>query len=192
MTSVYSAIRQTTVGIFSRTVQTIFAVLLVSTVLISPFTYGQGSDSFPPVTDAMLQDPAPSDWLMWRRTLDSWGYSPLAEVNRDNVDQLRMVWTHGLGNGTGEITPLAYDGVLYVPQHNDVIEAIDARTGDQIWEYGRDHPEGLYDYVGVNARNNRNIAIFGNLIINTSDDGFVFALDAETGETVWELSLIHI
>ena len=55
----------------------LFAVLLVSTVLISPFTYGQGSDSFPPVTDAMLQDPAPSDWLMWRRTLDSWGYQPL-------------------------------------------------------------------------------------------------------------------
>ena len=64
----------------------------------------------------MLQDPAPSDWLMWRRTLDSWGYSPLAEVDRDNVDQLRMVWTRGMAAGTGEITPLAYNGVLYVPQ----------------------------------------------------------------------------
>ncbi|MDC0221169.1 hypothetical protein OAL54_05460, partial [Gammaproteobacteria bacterium] len=138
MTSTYSAISHTAAGIVFRTVQNTFAVLLASAVLISPFSYGQGSDSFPPVTDAMLQDPAPGDWLMWRRTLDSWGYSPLAEVNRDNVDQLRMVWTHGLGTGTGEITPLAYDGVLYVPQHNDVIEAIDARTGDQIWEYGRD------------------------------------------------------
>ncbi len=184
--SAYLAIRYTTAGIFSRTVQTALAVLLASAVLMSPASYGQGSDSFPPVTDAMLQDPAPSDWLMWRRTLDSWGYSPLDEVNRDNVDQLRMVWTHGLATGTGEITPLAYNGMLYVPQHNDVIEAIDARTGDPIWEYGRDHPEGLYDYVGVNARNNRNLAIFENLIINTSDDGFVFALDAQTGETVWE------
>jgi len=186
MTSTYPAMRHATASIFFGTVQTALAVLLASSVLLSPVSYGQGSNSFPPVTDAMLQDPAPSDWLMWRRTLDSWGYSPLAEVNRDNVDQLRMVWTRGLAAGTGEITPLAYDGVLYVPQANDVIEAIDALTGDQIWDYGRDHPEGLYDYVGFNARNNRNVAIFDNLIINTSDDGFVFALDAQTGETVWE------
>ena len=186
MTSTYPAMRHATASIFSGTVQTALAVLLASSVLLSPVSYGQGSNSFPPVTDAMLQDPAPSDWLMWRRTLDSWGYSPLAEVNRDNVDQLRMVWTRGLATGTGEITPLAYDGVLYVPQANDVIEAIDALTGDRIWDYGRDHPEGLYDYVGFNARNNRNVAIFDNLIINTSDDGFVFALDAQTGETVWE------
>ena len=186
MTSTYPAMRHATASIFSGTVQTALAVLLASSVLLSSVSYGQGSNSFPPVTDAMLQDPAPSDWLMWRRTLDSWGYSPLAEVNRDNVDQLRMVWTRGLATGTGEITPLAYDGVLYVPQANDVIEAIDALTGDRIWDYGRDHPEGLYDYVGFNARNNRNVAIFDNLIINTSDDGFVFALDAQTGETVWE------
>ena len=186
MTPTYPAMRHATASIFSGTVQTALAVLLASSVLLSPVSYGQGSNSFPPVTDAMLQDPAPSDWLMWRRTLDSWGYSPLAEVNRDNVDQLRMVWTRGLATGTGEITPLAYDGVLYVPQANDVIEAIDALTGDRIWDYGRDHPEGLYDYVGFNARNNRNVAIFDNLIINTSDDGFVFALDAQTGETVWE------
>ena len=76
MTSTYSAISHTAADIVFRTVQNTFAVLLASAVLISPFSYGQGSDSFPPVTDAMLQDPAPGDWLMWRRTLDSWGYSP--------------------------------------------------------------------------------------------------------------------
>jgi PQQ-dependent dehydrogenase (methanol/ethanol family) len=183
---VFPSIFHSAFGVFVRPVKKSLTVLLASVVLLSPLSYGQGSDSFPPVTDAMLQDPAPSDWLMWRRTLDSWGYSPLAEVDRDNVDQLRMVWTRGLAAGTGEITPLAYNGVLYVPQVNDRIEAIDALTGDLIWEYERDHPEGLYGYVGGNARNNRNIAIFENLIINTSDDGFVFALDAETGETVWE------
>ena len=52
-----------------------------------------------PVTDAMLQNPDPGDWLMWRRTLDSWGYSPLDQINRSNVAQLRMVWTRGLGPG---------------------------------------------------------------------------------------------
>ena len=123
---------------------------------------------------------------MWRRTLDSWGYSPLAEVNRDNVNQLQMVWTRDLATDTGEITPLAYDGVLYVPQDSDVIEAIDAVTGDLIWEYLPDYPEDTFDYVTGAARNNRNIAIFANLIINSRADGFVFALDAQTGEIVWE------
>ena len=163
------------------------ALLLLTTLsALQPGAQAQSADDFIPVTDAMLQNPAASDWLMWRRTLDSWGYSPLDQVNRDNVGELRMVWTRDLAVGTGEITPLAYDGVLYVPQANDVIQALDAVSGDLIWEYRRDIPEDLYEMVGGNARNNRNIAIFENLIINTSDDNHVFALDAATGETVWE------
>ena len=146
-------------------------------------------DDFPLVTDAMLQNPADSDWLMWRRTLDSWGYSPLDQIDRSNVDQLRMVWTRNLEVGTGEITPLAYNGLLYVPQANDVIQAIDAESGDFVWEYRRDIPADLYEMVGGNARNNRNLAIYENLIINTSDDNFVFALDALTGEMVWETKI---
>ena len=59
----------------------------------------QPTRRFVPVTDAMLQKPDPADWLMWRRTLDGWGYSPLDQINRNNVSQLRMVWTHGLGPG---------------------------------------------------------------------------------------------
>ena len=91
--------------------------------------------NFPPVTDEMLQNPADGDWLMWRRTLDSWGYSPLDEISKENVGDLRLVWTRNLAVGTGEITPLAYNGMLFVPQANDVIEAIDAETGDFIWGY---------------------------------------------------------
>ena len=146
-------------------------------------------DDFPLVTDAMLQNPADSDWLMWRRTLDSWGYSPLDQIDRTNVDQLRMVWTRDLEIGTGEITPLAYNGLLYIPQASDVIQAVDAKSGDFIWEYRRDIPADLYEMVGGNARNNRNLAIYENLIINTSDDNFVFALDALTGEMVWETKI---
>jgi alcohol dehydrogenase (cytochrome c) len=52
----------------------------------------QSSGTFVPVTDAMLQDPAPGDWLMWRRTLNSWGYSSLRQIDRENVGELRMVW----------------------------------------------------------------------------------------------------
>jgi len=66
----------------------------------------QSSSNFVPVTDEMLQNPAPADWLMWRRTLNGWGYSPLDQINRSNVRNLRMVWTRGMGPGVQEATPL--------------------------------------------------------------------------------------
>ena len=111
---------------------TIVFLLLVTAPLTA---LRQSTGDFIPVTDAMLQEPDGGDWLMWRRTLDSWGYSPLDQVNRENVSQLQMVWTRDLVNGNGEIKPLAYGGMLYVPQARDIIQAIVALTGDVKWEY---------------------------------------------------------
>ena len=92
-------------------------IVVVSRASGPIFVHAQSATDFVPVTDAMLQDPAPGDWLMWRRTLDGWGYSPLDQVTRENVRALRMVWSsEALTTGSGEGAPLAYDGVLYVPQ----------------------------------------------------------------------------
>src|SRR5256885_707764 len=68
----------------------------------------QPSPGFVPVTSPMLQEPDPADWLMWRRTLNSWGYSPLQQINRANVANLKMVWSRGMGPGVQEATPLVY------------------------------------------------------------------------------------
>ena len=153
--------------------------------------YAQSSSDFVPVTDAVLQDPSPDDWLMWRRTLDSWGYSPLDEVDRDNVGDLRMVWSRALTDGFQSGTPLVYGGVMYMPNPNDVIQAIDASTGDLIWEHRREVPADVNEYVfGGLSTNNRNIAIHGELIIDTSVDDHVFALSATTGEMVWETQVL--
>ncbi len=168
-------------------------IFLISTLtFVSSFQFNllAQQTEFPPVSDEMIQNPADGDWLMWRRTLDSWGYSPLDEISKDNVADLRMVWTRDLATGTGEITPLAYNGMLFVPQASDVIEALDAVTGDLIWGYRRDIPEDLYEMVGGNARNNRNLAIYEDKIINTSDDNHIFALNALTGEEVWETEIL--
>ncbi len=162
-------------------------VFLVSGTPAPSTLQAQPSSDFIPVTDAMLQDPAPGDWLTWRRTLDGWGYSPLDQIDRDNVGALRMVWSRALAGGRG--TPLAYGGVLYVPQTSDVISALDAVTGDLKWEYRRDLPDDVYEYVGGNARNSRNIAIYDQFIINTSDDTYVFGLDATTGKIAWETKI---
>ena len=136
--------------------------LAVAAVLSAPAVAGaQSTGEFVPVTDEMLQNPAAGDWLSWRRTPDGWGYSPLDQIDRDNVHRIRMVWTRGLAEGRQEGTPLAYGGILYMPQSNDVIEAIDGATGDLIWQHRRDLPE---DVLRVRrrqtARSNRNISIY--------------------------------
>ena len=78
----------------------IFAVCILALLLVSiESVHTQSPSSFVTITDDMLQDPSDEDWLMWRRTLDSWGYSPLDEINTDNVDQLRLVWSRGLRKG---------------------------------------------------------------------------------------------
>ena len=157
----------------------------------APPAHAQPAGDFVPVTDAMLQAPSPEDWLTWRRTTDGWGYSPLDQIDRENVGDLRMVWSRGLTQGFQSGTPLAYRGVLYMPNPNDVIQAIDAVTGDLIWEHRRDVPDDVGEYLlGGLATNNRNIAIYDRLIIDTSVDTHVFALDAETGEMVWETQVL--
>ena len=76
-----------------------------------------------------------------------------------------------------------------MPNPGDVIQAIDAATGDLVWEYRRDNPADVTEYVG-NLTTNRNIAIYGRHIIDTSVDNHVFALDAETGRLAWETPIL--
>ena len=176
------------------TLASLAALLLTSFVLVHVSLTAQTNDddAFVPVTDAMLENPAPSDWLMWRRTQNGWGYSPLDQIDRNNVGELRLVWSRALTEGRQQGTPLAYDGVLYMPNPNDVIQAIDAVTGDLLWEHRREVPEDVGEYIilaGL-SQNNRNIAIYGDLIIDTSVDDHVFGLDAATGEQVWETQIL--
>jgi PQQ-dependent dehydrogenase (methanol/ethanol family) len=135
---------------------------------------------FVPVTDEMLWKPDPSDWLSWRRTLDGQAFSPLDQINRNNVQQMRMVWTRGMGTGNQESTPLVYDGIIYVPNSRDYIMAMDARTGDLLWEYQRKYPQG------INGGTNRNMAIWGTTLIDAGSDNQMYAVDARTGQQVWE------
>lgn len=150
----------------------------------------QPTTNFVPVTDAMLQSPAPEDWLMWRRTLNGWGYSPLDQITSDNVSDLRMVWTRAMHQGSQQGTPLAYGGVLYMPNPGDIIQAIDVITGDLIWEHRRDLPDDLGEHMGGLVTTKRAIAIHGNFILDTTGDDFLMALDATTGEMAWDTQIL--
>ena len=142
-----------------------------------------------PVTDEMLRNPAPADWLMWRRTLDSWGYSPLDQIDRSNVARLQQVWSRPLGPGLQEGTPLVHDGILFMPNPSDYIQAMNAATGELLWEYKRKWPDDLTKVFPVPAIN-RNLAIYGTAIIDTSADDYVFALDGMSGRLLWETQIV--
>jgi PQQ-dependent dehydrogenase (methanol/ethanol family) len=163
---------------------TLAALVLITGPALRDTHAQQKARRYVPVTDEMLAKPNPGDWLMWRRTLDSWGYSPLDQINRNNVAQLRMAWTRGMAAGNSqESTPLVYDGVMYLPNSGDYIQAIDGQTGDLIWDYQR-------PLTGNARRQNRNIAIYGNTIIDTSADNAVYALDTETGKLAWQTQIL--
>ncbi len=151
----------------------------------------QSQSIFVPVTDEMLQNPPAGDWLMWRRTLNGWGYSPLDQINRTNVRNLRMVWTRGMGPGVQEATPLVYRGVMYLPNPSDLIQAINGATGDLVWEYKREWKEEV-EKILLFPSINRNLAIYGNTIIDTSADDHVFAVDATSGKLAWENRILDM
>lgn len=140
---------------------------------------------FVPVSDEMLWKPDPANWLTWRRTLDSQAFSPLDQINRQNVSALKMVWTRGIvGGRVQEATPLVYDGTMYIPNPGDIIMAMDAATGDLKWEYRRQYPEG------VRGGTNRNMAIWGTTLIDAGSDNAMYAVDARTGTLVWETPVL--
>ncbi len=90
---------------------------------------------FPAGHRRVLANPDPADWLMLSRTFDQNRFSPLNQINKDNVGQLRMAWTRGLPAGTQEATPIVYRGVLYLNVPGGTVQAINATNGDLIWEY---------------------------------------------------------
>src|SRR5438034_8017723 len=131
-----------------------------------------------PVTDAMLRDPPPGDWLMWRRTYNAWGYSPLEQINKDNVKNLQVAWSWSMVNGPTEATPIVHDGVIYIFNYANKIQALNGATGDLIWEYRHTLPDRILT-AGGNL-SSRNMAIYqGNLIVATTD-AHLIALDAKT------------
>ena len=144
-------------------------------------------DEFTPVTDAMLRDPDSADWLSWRRTLDGQGHSPLDEITTGNVDRLRLAWSWSLGPGSQQTTPLVYDGVLYIANPGEVVQALDGATGDFLWEYRREAAEPDQSFGGPPpGRAHRNIAIYADMVYLNTADAHVIALDARTGEAVWD------
>ena len=139
-----------------------------------------------PVTDAMLRDPDPGDWLMSHRTYDFQAFSPLDEINRGNVHQLQLAWMRAMDEGPQQIRPLVYDGVMYVehPGNTDHLQAWDATTGDLLWDFERQPPDDIREHTRFGDRT-RNLAIYGTNIFHLTADAQLLAVDAGSGELSW-------
>ena len=137
------------------------------------------------VTDAILRKPNPADWLMIRRDYSATSYSPLTQITAANASKLELAWMWPMREGgTNQPAPLVYNGTMYLANTGGIVQALNARTGQLIWEHA----------VGAEVAP-RGLALYGNLLIFHSaaawalnrQDAYLIALDARTGETAWKV-----
>ncbi len=166
-------------GAFGRTVS--IAAITICAGL------GARAADYKPVTSEMLVDPPADDWLMISRTYDEQRFSPLNQINQSNVANLRMAFSRGLPQGSQESTPIVHDGVMYMIEPGANLLAIDATTGDEIWEYKRDYPKDLAEKVrSPQLSRSKAMAIYEDMVYFTAPDGYIVAVDAKTGKLRWE------
>jgi PQQ-dependent dehydrogenase (methanol/ethanol family) len=136
--------------------------------------------NYTPVTDEMLRNQDPADWLMARRNYQGWSYSPLTQITRDNVKDLQLAWVWMMQDGgANEPTPIVHNGIMYLMNTANVLQALDARTGELIWEHR------VPPYALIGAATMRNIAIYQDKVFLATTDAHLVALDARTGKQVW-------
>ena len=164
-----------------------FSTSLAAAVIGIAASQALAQNGFEPVTRDVLMNPPPGDWLMINRTYDEQRFSPLDQINRGNVSNLRMAWSRGLSAGTIESTPIVSQGVMYLIAPGPGVIAVNATNGDTIWEYFRQMPKDLGQFVrNAQGARGKALAIYDDMIFYEAPDGFLVALDARTGKVRWE------
>ena len=139
-----------------------------------------------PVNEQRMLEPEPENWLMFRRTYDGWGYSPLAQIDAENVGDLTPVWAFSTGVPEGhQAPPIVNDGVMFITTPGAQVYALDARTGEQLWRYRRQLP---FDLMQTHPTN-RGVGLYEDKVLVATVDAFVVALNARTGEVEWETAV---
>jgi len=137
--------------------------------------------NYVPVTDEMLRHPNASDWLIVRGNYQAWSYSALSQITNQNVGDLRLAWVWAMNEGgASEPTPIVHNGIIYLSNTSNTVQALDGRTGDLIWE----------NHIGPDATRaygaTRSLSIYGTNVFLSTTDAKLYALDARTGAVVWQ------
>jgi quinohemoprotein ethanol dehydrogenase len=141
------------------------------------------------IDDKALQnvESRPGQWLSHGRDAGETRFSPLVEIDADNVGNLGLAWSYETGTSRGlEATPLIVDGVMYTTGSWSIVYAIDARTGKEIWKYDP-KVEGKYGGRACCDVVNRGVAVYKGKVYVGVLDGRLVALDGNTGKPVWEV-----
>ena len=159
-------------------------VALFPVFLLSCLATAQGLQEYSPVTEERLLNPEPQNWLMYRGTFNGWGYSPLQQINAQNVKRLVPVWSFSTGATEGhESPPIINEGVMFVTTPGNQVLALDARKGDLLWRYRKELPED----IGQSHPTNRGVGLYGDKVYVGTVDAHLVALDARSGRPVWEV-----
>ena len=138
-------------------------------------------DKFRNVSSKELANPAPADWTYWRRSPQSQGYTPLDQITTENVSSLSLAWVWGMEAGRSQPAPLVRDGIIFIPNFGNVVQALDGRDGSLLWEYRRQFPEG-----GRSGGLLRTLAMWEDMIFVATTDAHLVGLDARTGAVRWD------
>jgi alcohol dehydrogenase (cytochrome c) len=162
--------------------------LLGALALALPHTVPSGlraskQTPYAPVTDERLRDPEPDNWLMYRRTYNGWGYSPLHQIRSQNVVDLKPAWVFATGvyGEHHQAPPIVNDGTMFVTTGAQVI-ALDAERGALLWRYVRELPQDLRRPHSTN----RGVGLYDDKVYVGTLDAHVVALDARSGRVVWD------
>jgi alcohol dehydrogenase (cytochrome c) len=137
------------------------------------------------ITDEMLTHPSPNDWLMYRGNYAGWSFSPLGQIDTSNVSQLQLKWTLAMNDGgTNETTPLIHDGIMYLWSPGNTVQAINAVTGELLWQNNIGPASPNLNPGGDVAE--RSIGLYNDKVIVPTMQGKLYALDARTGKVVWQ------
>src|SRR5438876_2911470 len=137
---------------------------------------------YTPVTAERLKNPEDGNWLMFRRSFDGWGYSPLGEITPANVSRLQPAWSFATGQVEGhEAPPVVNNGVMFVATPGNQLLALEARTGKLLWRYKRPFPEDMTPLHPTS----RGVGLYGDKVYFAAAEAVLVAIDARTGKEAW-------
>ena len=133
----------------------------------------------------------PDNWLTYSGTYRSERYSPLVEINAENVRRLKVIWAYQMqpatnsGSGLVETTPIVVDGIMYITEPPSTVTALEARTGKRLWTWSPEMPDEV-KHIGF-PRVNRGVAVLGDAVYVGTLDAHLVSLDAATGAVRWDV-----
>ena len=164
----------------------LWPLVIIGAVSVVSMTSLSQAQDWTPITNERLHDPESGDWLSYRRTYDVTAFSPLNEVNRRNVDELRLVWAYTMRDSSRWVaTPIVANGLMYVSEGSGRVVAFDALTGELVWTQTRSFPDDISSSEAYPRH--RGVSIYGDTVFWGTADSYLIALDARTGEQRWEV-----